>query len=106
MGSGNAGFREHLQGLDEALAALHGRLVDGGGRRARRPGRLSARPPRFVLHRSPDRHAAAGSLGGGTGAGTAGGGGSGGATAREDEASNTRRASLGSPRFAGVPSGW
>jgi len=30
-GSRNAGFGEHLQGLDEALAALHGRLVDGGG---------------------------------------------------------------------------
>ena len=43
MGSGNAGFREHLQGLDEALAALHGRLVDGGGPRPRDPAPATAR---------------------------------------------------------------
>lgn len=30
-GSRNAGFGEHLQGLDEALAAFHGRLIHGGG---------------------------------------------------------------------------
>jgi len=30
-GSRNARFGEHLQGLDEALAVLHGCLVDGGG---------------------------------------------------------------------------
>lgn len=29
-GSRNAGFGEHLQSLDEALAEFYGRLVDGG----------------------------------------------------------------------------
>jgi hypothetical protein len=29
--SRDTGFGEHLEGLDEALVAFHGRLVDGGG---------------------------------------------------------------------------
>jgi hypothetical protein len=80
MGSGNAGFRKHLQGLDEALASLHGRLVDGGGPHPRDPAPATAR-------RSEGKRGNAGGAprpGGGRASGEGG-------TARSEEGKSSKR---------------